>query len=81
MGGILGYCRELGVALELFVNDNRAALISVRLSILAAKPSNGRGDLHADNERRNNRGAGSQERAGRYVAVRVAAAGLRQPQG
>jgi monoamine oxidase len=25
--GILGYCRELGVALELFVNDNRAALL------------------------------------------------------
>ena len=25
--GILGYCRELGVPLELFVNDNRAALI------------------------------------------------------
>ncbi len=25
--GILGYCRELGVPLELFVNDNRAALV------------------------------------------------------
>ena len=27
--GILGYCRELGVALELFVNDNHAALIQL----------------------------------------------------
>lgn len=27
--GILGYCRELDVALELFVNDNRAALIQL----------------------------------------------------
>jgi monoamine oxidase len=27
--GILGYCRELGVPLELFVNDNRAALIQL----------------------------------------------------
>ena len=27
--GILGYCRELGIALELFVNDNRAALIQL----------------------------------------------------
>jgi monoamine oxidase len=25
--GILGYCRELGVPLEVFVNDNRAALV------------------------------------------------------
>jgi monoamine oxidase len=25
--GILGYCRELGVPLDLFVNDNRAALV------------------------------------------------------
>ena len=31
--GILGYCRELGVALELFVNDNRAALIQLELPI------------------------------------------------
>ena len=31
--GILGYCRELGVALELFVNDNRAALDPARLPI------------------------------------------------
>ena len=27
--GILGYCRELGVPLELFVNDNRAGLIQL----------------------------------------------------
>jgi monoamine oxidase len=27
--GILGYCRELDVALELFVNDNRAALLQL----------------------------------------------------
>jgi monoamine oxidase len=27
--GVLGYCRELGVALEVFVNDNRAALVQL----------------------------------------------------
>jgi len=27
--GILGYCRELGVALEPFINDNRAGLIQI----------------------------------------------------
>ena len=27
--GVLGYCRELGVALEPFVNDNRAALVQL----------------------------------------------------
>lgn len=27
--GILGYCREFGVALEPFINDNRAALIQI----------------------------------------------------
>jgi monoamine oxidase len=27
--GILGYCRELGVPLELFINDNRSALVQL----------------------------------------------------
>src|SRR5258708_3623138 len=45
-GGILGYCRELGVALELFVNDNRAALIQFD-SQFSGKPQTAR-RLHAD---------------------------------
>jgi monoamine oxidase len=44
--GILGYCRELGVALELFVNDNRAALIQLD-SQFGGKPQPAR-RLNAD---------------------------------
>jgi len=44
--GILGYCRELGVALELFVNDNRAALVQFD-SQFSGKPQTAR-RLHAD---------------------------------
>ncbi len=44
--GILGYCRELGVALELFVNDNRAALIQLD-SQFGGKPQTAR-RLNAD---------------------------------
>jgi monoamine oxidase len=44
--GILGYCRELGVPLELFVNDNRAALIQLD-SQFGGKPQPAR-RLNAD---------------------------------
>jgi monoamine oxidase len=44
--GILGYCRELGVPLEPFVNDNRAALIQFD-SQFGGKPQTAR-RLHAD---------------------------------
>ena len=44
--GILGYCRELGVALELFVNDNRATLIQLD-SQFGGKPQTAR-RLNAD---------------------------------
>jgi monoamine oxidase len=44
--GILGYCREMGVALELFVNDNRAALIQLD-SQFGGKPQSAR-RLNAD---------------------------------
>jgi monoamine oxidase len=44
--GILGYCRELGVPLELFVNDNRAALVQFD-SQFGGKPQTAR-RLHAD---------------------------------
>jgi len=44
--GILGYCRELGVALEVFVNDNRAALIQLD-SQFGGKPQTAR-RLNAD---------------------------------
>lgn len=44
--GILGYCRELGVPLELFVNDNRAALIQFDEQF-DGKPQTAR-RLHAD---------------------------------
>ena len=44
--GILGYCRELGVALELFVNDNRAALVQFD-SQFGGKPQTAR-RLQAD---------------------------------
>src|SRR4029453_4412155 len=44
--GILGYCRELGVPLELFVNDNRAALIQFD-SQFGGKPQTAR-RLQAD---------------------------------
>src|SRR5260370_3626199 len=44
--GILGHCRELGVALELFVNDNRAALIQLD-SQFGGKPQPAR-RLNAD---------------------------------
>src|SRR5258708_5959679 len=43
---ILGYCRELGVALELFVNDNHAALIQLD-SQFGGKPQPAR-RLNAD---------------------------------
>jgi monoamine oxidase len=44
--GILGYCRELGVPLEVFVNDNRAALVQLD-SQFGGKPQTAR-RLHAD---------------------------------
>jgi monoamine oxidase len=44
--GILGYCRELGVPLEVFVNDNRAALVQFD-SQFGGKPQTAR-RLHAD---------------------------------
>jgi monoamine oxidase len=44
--GILGYCREMDVALELFVNDNRAALIQLD-SQFDGKPQTAR-RLNAD---------------------------------
>src|SRR5260370_32057842 len=44
--GILGYCRELGVALELFGNDNHAALIQLD-SQFGGKPQPAR-RLNAD---------------------------------
>jgi monoamine oxidase len=44
--GILGYCRELGVPLELFVNDNRAALVQFD-SQFGGKPQTAR-RLNAD---------------------------------
>ncbi|SEP45065.1 monoamine oxidase [Rhodospirillales bacterium URHD0017] len=44
--GILGYCREFGVALEVFVNDNRAALVQFD-SQFGGKPQTAR-RLHAD---------------------------------
>jgi monoamine oxidase len=44
--GILGYCRELGVALEVFVNDNRAALVQFDAQF-GGKPQTAR-RLHAD---------------------------------
>jgi monoamine oxidase len=44
--GILGYCRDLGVPLEVFVNDNRAALVQFD-SQFGGKPQTAR-RLHAD---------------------------------
>jgi monoamine oxidase len=44
--GILGYCRELGVPLELFTNDNRATLVQFD-SLFGGKPQAAR-RLHAD---------------------------------
>jgi len=41
--GILGYCRELGVALELFVNDNPRRLDPARLPVRRQTPD-GQGD-------------------------------------
>ena len=44
--GILGYCRDLSVPLEVFVNDNRAALVQFD-SQFGGKPQTAR-RLHAD---------------------------------
>ena len=44
--GVLGYCREFGVPLELFVNDNRAALVQID-SQFDGKPQVAR-RIHAD---------------------------------
>jgi monoamine oxidase len=44
--GVLGYCREFGVPLEIFVNDNRAALVQID-SQFDDKPQVAR-RLHAD---------------------------------